>query len=373
MNYYHNPVEIIFGESCIEKLKNICEEKHLNQVLVLTGGKSFNDKSKKIVNEITLLPSSKLIQGIRANPTIDDIFSYYLEVNEYQPDMIIAIGGGSVMDTAKALKAIINKKIESVDHLRKIIVEQDYSPSNAEMILVPTTAGTGSEVTKWATIWDKENKKKYSVDHSDLYADKAIVDPTLTYEIPIKLAVITALDAFSHALESYWSPKSNHMSREYSLTAIRLFRKNIDGMFEFGNKECREKVMLASVFAGLAFSHTRTTICHAISYPLTLHYHVPHGLATSLTLPFALQINEGYLYNREELFTALAIKKWSDVLEIVENVLSRVGIPSKLSDYGVTKKDISLLAKESYTPGRSDNNPVMIEARKIEKILQEIL
>ena len=204
------------------------------------------------------------------------------------PQVIVALGGGSVIDTAKVLAAAgdefsrVQGYIEGrhgAEALRRLPI-----------IAVPTTAGTGSEVTCWATVWDTANRKKYSLARPELYPERAVLDPRLSVGVPRALTISTGLDALSHALESIWNVNGNPVSANHAVFAacevIDCLPRLAD---DLGNVDLRTRMARASLFAGLAFSNTKTALAHSLSYFLTLHHGVVHGIACSFSLPAVMR------------------------------------------------------------------------------------
>lgn len=252
-----------------------------------------------------------------------------------------------------------------------MIADKAYSKPQCKWIGIPTTAGTGSEVTCWATVWDSEHNKKYSVDTQDNYAYAAVIDPVLASSMPVKLAVSSALDAVCHAAESYWAKAGNTVSRAAALSAIKVIMDNIDGLL-CGKEEAHDAMAQGSMLAGLAFSNTRTTACHSISYPLTMKYHIPHGVAVSMLLAPVMRLNQPYIKNRKELFGAFGVENVSELSEKVTAILEKSGSPAKLSQWGANESDFEELVAHSMTKGRADNNPAELTAVNVEEILRSV-
>ncbi|HZX21740.1 MAG TPA: phosphonoacetaldehyde reductase, partial [Clostridia bacterium] len=244
---------------------------------------------------------------------------------------------------------------------------------NTPIVAIPTTAGTGSEVTSWATIWDKNKCKKYSVEDERLYPRLAIIDPVLTTNLPLKPTASTALDALSHALEAYWSKRSNEIVRLYAQKSIELIIKNLNNLLDdLSNQDLRTKIAQGSLYAGLAFSNTKTTACHCISYPLTAKYNIPHGIAVSMTLAQFLNINREFIIDKRKLLGAFGVEKITEAEDVINNIFIKSQIPFKLSDYGVKKEDIGNIIKNSFIPDRMDNNPVKITKELLKRVLEDI-
>ena len=370
MNRYYNPVRTIEGAGSVGRLPELLEELCLDsgKVLVLAWGE-----------EVFSLPVFSRLSGYQvrkevfqaSNPTVEQLFEMYRKTKDFAPEIVVAIGGGSIMDVGKSLCCLYGKELSGADALRELMEKKDYGVPGAWWIGVPTTAGTGSETTCWATIWDPERDAKRSIENHRNYAYAALVDPELAAGMPLKLAVSSALDAAAHAVESYWARGTNCISRALALQAVRTIMGNMDGLFE-GKTEAHDAMARGSMLAGMAFSNTKTTACHSISYPLTMHYRIPHGAAVSMLLAPVLQMNAPGVEGIEELMGALGVSGAPELEKKVRGYLERSGQPSTLKEWGVKKEELPNLARLGITKGRADNNPVDITAARIEKILEEI-
>jgi phosphonate metabolism-associated iron-containing alcohol dehydrogenase len=322
-------------------------------------------------NKVTLLT------GIESNPSINQLAALRKELEEI-PNVIIALGGGSVIDMAKILLAFdgYNKESSSTNLLKAIRDKEylDIQRTIKKLIAIPTTAGTGSELTRWATIWDTDNKKKFSVEREDLYPTTALVDPSLTVSMPKNITLSTGLDALSHAIEAYWSTKSNPIVRRLSAQAITQIVKNLRVAVDFPeNIEARQGMCIGSIFAGLAFSQTRTTACHALSYPLTVRFGIPHGIAVSLTLMAVMRLNWEKIEEKELFLTAFGVTSIEEVKNLLDRLMYQEELIS-LGNYGVTQEDIeSLLDDNDFMQARLGNNPIDLELQQIKKIYLDLL
>lgn len=216
-----------------------------------------------------------------ANPDQNDVKEALAEVGANDLDAIIAIGGGSVIDLAKAVSAFYEKGKNTsytVEEITEAIRSKSYQKkaSFVDIIAVPSTAGTGSEVTQWATVWDCGKTSKFSIDAPGLKPALALIVPDLTLTLPKKLVLSTALDAVAHAVEAFWSRHTNPLVKDLSLEAVRVITANLGAALNHPQDySLREKLCRGSLLAGLAFSQTRTTACHSISYPLSFLHNVP--------------------------------------------------------------------------------------------------
>ncbi|MER2492185.1 phosphonoacetaldehyde reductase [Catenovulum sediminis] len=226
--------------------------------------------------------------NISSNPQLVDLLSLIDKFKSQPIHTIIAIGGGSVIDAAKVLSfgLVSNNKHELLSLLEKASSEQ---LPHLELITIPTTSGTGSEVTPFATVWDRESNAKKSL--YGVCSDIVILDPTLTIMLPRDITLYSGLDTLSHALESLWNVNRNFISEVYAVRAIILVCNYFPIVLrEPNNLEARQFMQQAALLAGLAISITKTAIAHAISYPLTLHFSMPHGLACGFTLQAILAL-----------------------------------------------------------------------------------
>ncbi|NQX60479.1 phosphonoacetaldehyde reductase [Paenibacillus qinlingensis] len=379
MNHFYNPVAVFLGTESAEAFAELFINRYTNvrRVLILTrgGGVEKSDCLQPILNALSH-KETLLIEVTLNNPNVSDIWKLKQEIEPFQYELIVAIGGGSVMDAAKVLSALQHKTLPTIVEVREAITHEGYRNKHnfTPWVGIPTTSGTGSEVTCWATVWDEEFGSKYSVSDERLYASAAFILPELTVTMPFRLSVATALDALCHATEAYWSVHTNTVTRVYSLEAIERIRRTLPLLIEQpDNLAWREQLSLASLMAGLAFSNTRTTACHSISYPLTMLYGIDHGIAASLTLTTVLRHNFNTLIEPDKLLHAFGATDVDEVDDLIRSIYNRYGLSSNLSSYGVTVEGIREVVDHSYTKGRMDNNPAPISPEELERMLVALL
>lgn len=372
MNQYYNPVHTVQGPGCLAQLPDLLAKlpQEQRRVLLLVWNEEVLLKPvfAQLMENSCFNVRSMVFTA--SNPTVEQLFEVWKDTREFQPNVVIGVGGGTILDVAKSLCCLYGVDMGSTDDLRSCIVAGGLKPT-ARWIGVPTTAGTGSEVTCWATIWDPEKNAKRSLESKDNYAWAAIVDPELAQGMPVRLAVSSALDAVAHAVESYWARSTNAVSRALALEAVYTIMNNIDGLFE-DSLEAHDAMARGSMLAGLAFSNTKTTACHSISYPLTMHYGIPHGAAVALLLAPVLELNLPVISDVERLLNALGAKDAAGVKKRISDLLERSGQASTLKGWGVQSEDLSRLAALGMTKGRADNNPASLDAEKIETLLKTI-
>jgi alcohol dehydrogenase class IV len=376
MGSFYNPVKIVISrlEVIGDVLKSFGSE--VKNILLLTRGGDFSDSlaAYKLANCLERF-YVKHVEIEISNPDIEDLFHYYSKVKSFDYHCVIGVGGGTILDLSKSLSAIRHMDIDSISKLRSVIKQKSYvnNQSIIPWIGVPTTSGTGSEVTCWATIWDRERGIKLSMDSEKLYAHAAIIDSALTTSLPKELTASTTLDALCHATEAYWSKNSNELSRVYSLEAIKRIVGNLEKALEQPeNIQLRNELSLGSLYAGLAFSNTRTTACHSISYPLTLNLGIDHGVAASLTLAKIMQFNLETIVEKDRLFAAFGVDSCHEVQQFIDHIYDCAGFSDNLRDYQADDEIIRTIAENAFTKGRMDNNPIELTKKDVINILMSI-
>ena len=279
-------------------------------------------------------------------------------------DLVVGIGGGSAMDLAKAIAAVAGNKGKAADYLGLNKVPGPGLPT----IMVPTTAGTGSEVTFTAVFVRRNLKKKEGMNSPFLYPDIALLDPELTLTLPPEPTATTGLDALCHAIESYTSIQASPMSEMVSLEAIRLISDNLRTcVHNGGDLEARAEMLLGSLYAGLGLANAGVTAVHSLSYPLGGKYGVPHGLANTLLLPHVMAFNlpgnlEKFAVIAEvmgEIVDDLPLREaaWQAV-EAVNTLIEDCGVHKTLADLDIPQEVFPELAKTAMTVARPlQNNP----------------
>lgn len=376
MGNYYNPVKILIDRiDVIESVLNNLNPQVKNIVLLTRGGDFSQSQSGQTISKCIEKFEVQKIEVEISNPDIEDLFSLYTQIKNFDYQCIIGIGGGSVLDLSKSLSVLKNMEIDSTSTLRSVIENKSYVENQhiVPWIGVPTTSGTGSEVTCWATIWDRAQGVKLSIDSKNLYANTAIIDAALMLTLPNKLTTSTALDALCHATEAYWSKSSNEISRVYSLEAIKRIVNNLEKVLDQPKEiQLRNELALGSLYAGLAFSNTRTTACHSISYPLTLALGIDHGVAASLTLARVMELNLEAIIEKDQLFQAFGVNHLEEIQQFIERIYRLSGFQSKLKDYNANPEIIESIAENAFTKGRMDNNPIALTKKDVTQILMSI-
>ena len=297
-------------------------------------------------------------------------------------DSIVAVGGGSVIDTAKGVRMLISQNVQDINALmgNEILKYGIHVP----FIVIPTTAGTGSEVTLVAVIEDKIKNVKMEFISYFLLPDVAILDPKMTVSLPKKATASTGMDALCHAIEAYSCIQKNPMSDSYAISAISLIRDNLLKVVENGNdEEARLNMANASLMSGVSFSNSMVGLVHAIGHSLGAICHIPHGDAISILLPYVMEYN---LDKCEEIYAKLLLffgteeeymntpkeKRAEKLIEKVRNMINdlheKTGLPNKLE---ISDEEIEKVAKTAINDGAIIVNPKKVDYEDIVEILRK--
>jgi alcohol dehydrogenase class IV len=357
---------VIWGNNALERLKAEIEENNYQNILLISGEKSFELNGgkqffEKYCDRIVL----RISYSGTALPLehIEKLYEPLIKINKV--DLIIGIGGGTILDLTKVISLLYSNKISDIN---SIFYENLSNKIN--LILIPTTAGSGSEATSFAVIY--KEKVKYSVKSNDLNIIKVILDPYLLHKLPENILKSTILDAFSQAIESLWARNSTNLSKKYSIAALRIFYQNLFFVYSIDNLK---EFLLASYLAGKAINISKTTASHAISYPLTSLYSIPHGIAVYLTLPELLELNYLRCPQNPSFKLLYEIFEVKDIVELKNKLLSlfeKMGIKNKLKDYNIKKYDVEIIAQNSFNKDRLYNNPTELSYHDICSILERI-
>lgn len=333
---YDNPVKVDFGVGAFERIANLVAGRPY--VLVTYGEPYFDGLSKNLAERAG--PPASIINNIVPNPDFAPLRLSCSQFSELATDdtVIVALGGGSVMDTAKVLASGRNGFTPVQKFLETGQGGEDLT--DIPIIAVPTTAGTGSEVTHWATVWDVTAQKKYSLARPCLYPEHAVIDPELTLGLPRDLTISTGLDAISHALESLWNHNGNPVSANHAVFAATEMMAVLPLLADdLGNLELRSRAARACLFSGLAFSNTKTALAHSVSYPITLKYNVVHGLACSFSLPMVMASVIGEDPDCDRNLARI----FGDDLQVgvtrLDAFLNELGVSTRAADYGVQQDE----------------------------------
>jgi phosphonate metabolism-associated iron-containing alcohol dehydrogenase len=369
---YWNPVRITFGEGSLHSLGTLLSSLPGQRVVLITGQAIMRDLG--ILDRVRDLAAPRelhVFEGVEPNPQIRQAQEAVEFAQRRNAEIILGIGGGSALDTAKVVAAAVPNGGDIRALLSKA---RALSAPSLPTVMIPTTAGTGSEVTRWATLWEVETRTKHSLEALSMYPTCALLDPELTATLPPYFTATTGMDALSHAMESFWNKNHNPVSDVYALEAVRRIVQSLPlAVAEPTNREARTRMLLGALLAGLAFSNTKTAAAHSLSYPMTLHYGVVHGQASSITLPALLKFNaEASLPRMVELASAVGGASIESGARRIQVLLQRVGLKSSLSELGIDAEGIELCVREGYTPDRAGHNLRDLDAQGLREILQAV-
>lgn len=355
---FNLPVKLVFGSGKRSDLAKYIDEIGGSRG-VLVCGNSFCKNG--VADEFLSLGGGKIVEifsDIRPNPTTDNVNDCVRLMREVDADFAVALGGGSPMDCCKAACAIVrgDDNIEPYHSLGKPISAKEAIP----MIAVTTTSGTASEVTNISVLTDINQNLKQPMNDPAMYPKIAVIDPELTLTVPPQVTASTGLDVLSHAIESYWSTLNQPICSACSIYAARLVFEWLEKAYtEPENLTAREKMAEASIVAGVAFSHPRTTGSHACSFPLTNIYGIPHGEACAFTLDYFVKFNAKHADSDGRLDALAKDCGFDSAYEMADEISAmkkRMGMRSRLSEIGctsdeqiaeLTKKSMSMLMKRN--------------------------
>ncbi len=349
---YDNPVKVIFGSGAIESIGDALGGR--SYCLVTYDEPYFAEVGNAIARRAGR--PVLIVNGVSPNPDLSTLTECCARLTGAPvfPEVILALGGGSVMDAAKVLA--VGRKGFGPVHRYLETGEGADSLEALPIIAVPTTAGTGSEVTSWATVWDTVAMKKYSLHRRDLYPEVALVDPDLMLGMPRDLTVSTALDALSHALESLWNINANPVSGNHAVFAATEMLDALPKLVsDLSNRTLRSRVARAAIFAGLAFSNTRTALAHSLSYPITLRHGVAHGLACSFSLPVVMRSAIGVHEDCDSALKRIFGNDLARGADRLERTLSDLGVATNKADYGISDDELYGLLDSALAGDRGKN------------------
>ncbi|MDH5174574.1 MAG: iron-containing alcohol dehydrogenase [Elusimicrobiota bacterium] len=373
---FYSPTRIIFGEG---SLKRVGEEarKFGEKVLIVTG-KSSSKKAGSLDEVVNSLTSHNLrvevFNKVEPDPSVETVEEGAKFAKKCAVEVVIGLGGGSSMDAAKGIALLMTNKGSITDYFGTDKVKEAAIP----VIAIPTTAGTGSEVTKYAVVTERKKMLKQIIGSFHISPVLAILDPMLTLSMPASLTANTGADALSHAIESYVCTKANPVSDILALESIRLIAEALPGaVSQPENIEVRKKMLFASSIAGIALTSSGAGIIHGMGYSITLYY----GLANALLMPEAMEFNLVANPSKYKNIAAAMGKKVEGLLEkdaarlsvvAVRELSEKIGIPRGLKEIGVKEESLAGFAE---TVGKNERvlslNPRRPSTKEIEEIYRK--
>lgn len=374
--------EIYSGYGSYKELENIFQKEAPGKIFLITGKNSYTvSGAEKLAGDIIRGYEHVVFSDFEVNPKIEDIIKGVKIFKDNGCDFIVGIGGGSVIDIAKAV-SILATQSEGIE--KKIRGDEALLSRGIISLIIPTTAGTGSESTHFSVVYI--GKEKFSLAHQSMVPDYAILDPVFTENLPPYITACTGMDALCQGIESFWSVNSTDESREYSRRAIELSMENLENAVNRPDTRSREQMLLASNYGGRAINISQTTIAHAVSYPITSFFNIPHGHAVALTLPYFIEYNCGAPEQKihdsrgaafvkrimGEVIAMLGADSGAGARDRIISIMKKIKLENKFSKLRIFKDEMGLIVKNGFNPQRAKNNPVKVTEDDLRALLAKI-
>ncbi len=364
----------IFGEGRIKSLEGILKHYSAQHVFLVTGKKSYelSGAKEKLENQLQGRDYHRHFD-FEENPKFSDLLQGAKAIQAYNPDIIVAVGGGSVMDTAKILSVLPTDTIKA----KKVIKgDINFDEKITPIIAIPTTSGSGSEATHFAVAY--VDNVKYSVAGKSLLPDHVILDPELTYSMSPYQTAVSGMDALCQGIESYWAKGATEESREYSSKAIEEILGSLENAVNNPTPIARQKMARGAFLAGKAINISKTTAPHALSYSLTTYYGIPHGHAVALTIGDIFVLNEQngdeeLKKTMEELANIMDCKNAEDCKVKIHSLMSKIALVNNLSDLGIEANNLVNIISDSVNMERLKNHPFVLSKDEIEDVLIKLI
>lgn len=379
---YRSPDLLMMGEGSIANIGKEAKKYDANHVLVVAD--AFLVENKIINHVFDYLTNENITydinQSIIPEPPFELLERIGSEIREKNYDLIIGIGGGSVLDSAKILSILAKYELD----LRSVVGTNLVPEKGLPFFLAPTTSGTGSEVTWNAIFTDEKDHVKKGIVSPYLLPQLSIVDPELTYTMPPSVTAATGMDALVHAIESYTSLRTDELNKGIALQAIKLINKSLRKAVHNGkDRVARADMSNGSLLAGISLANAGVGAVHALAYPLGGKFKVPHGVSNSVLLPYVMEYNvisdlDAFVEIAEalELQTDNFSKREiaDEFVSYLKQFVKDIGIPTSMSVFGVTKEDVPKMAEEASKIERLlSNNPRKLSVNDIEQIYYNAL
>lgn len=376
MKRFTLPRDLYFEKGSMEQLKNLKGSK----AIVVVGGGSmkrfgFLDKAVSYLEEAGM--EVKLIEGVEPDPSVETVFAGAEVMREFGPDWIVSIGGGSPIDAAKAMWVFYEHPELTFDDIKDPFTIPELR-NKARFVAIPSTSGTATEVTAFSVITDYKTEIKYPLADFNITPDIAIVDPELAETMPAKLTAHTGMDAITHAIEAYVAGWRSAFSDPLAMEAIVMVKDNILKSYE-GDTDAREQMHYAQCLAGMAFSNALLGIVHSMAHKSGAVFHIPHGCANAIYLPYVIDFNKTVCMDR---YAAIAKRlglagstdeELTDALtETIRELNRKMNIPLTLKEYGINEEEfknkVALISERAVGDACTGSNPREITAAEMEKL-----
>lgn len=372
------PRDIYFGKGSLEQLKTLKGKK---AVLVLGGGSmkkfGFVDKALDYLKEAGI--ETKLIEGVEPDPSVDTVLKGAEVMRDFEPDWIIAMGGGSPIDAAKAMWIFYEHPEVKFEDITKPFSLPELR-NKAKFLAIPSTSGTATEVTAFSVITDYKTEIKYPLADFNITPDVAIVDSELAETMPAKLTAYTGMDALTHAIEAYVATLHSVFSDPLALKAVSMIKDYLYKSYE-GDMAAREQMHSAQCLAGMAFSNALLGICHSMAHKTGAVFHIPHGCANAIYLPYVIKFNAKECADRyAEIAKSAGLSGTTEdelvnsLIELVKDFNKKMSIPSTLKEYGIPEDEfnakVELISERAIEDACTGSNPREISKEEMVKLFK---
>ncbi|AOT68979.1 iron-containing alcohol dehydrogenase [Geosporobacter ferrireducens] len=356
------PTKIRYGAGIIKVLGEELALLKAKKIMIITDKGLVNAGMVKKITEIIEKEGMNFIlyDEIEANPKDYNVEACAQKAKEESIDTLVAFGGGSPIDAAKAVAVLAKQGGKARNYQGKGKIKDDCLP----LLTIPTTAGTGSEVTFSSVITDTQEKFKFTIKSTAIAAKTAIIDPELTLTVPPSITAATGVDALTHAIEGYTANCTEPIAEAVGLYAVEYISQNIvEAVKNGGNIEARDKMMMGSLLAGLSFSHADVASVHCMAEALGSIYDAPHGMCNAILLPYVMEYSlSAAEFKYARIARAMGIEEKDDFkaamkgIEHIKNLSKKIGLPG-IKSLNVNPEDFELLAEMSVKNGSNESNP----------------
>ncbi len=359
------PGQIIFGDGSVSELKSILNNQ---RILLVTGKHAKADGTCDRLLEYLSGNEICCEIGPGCEPTLDDVDSLVNAGREFSADTVVAVGGGSILDAAKAAAAIIPAGGLCSDYFSG---DKKIMSKGLLFIALPTTSGTGAEITPNSVLIDSATEVKKSIRHQTMFADYAIVDPELTWSCPAKLSSASGMDALTQAVESYISRGANMVSKALAKRAVELIYPALPVVCANPvDRSARSDMAEGSMITAMAFTQSSLGAVHGIGHPIGSLLHVPHGLCCAILLPKVLKWNSIVCQN--ELNELAAAVGSDDFIASIEELCAKLNIPSGFGDFGLSEEHFDFIVKNCRS-GSMRSNPRDMTDAEVTAFIKELI
>lgn len=370
------PRDIYHGKDSLEVLKSLEGKKAF---IVIGGGSmkrfGFLDKVLSYLKEANM--ETKVFEGVEPDPSVETVMKGAKEMEEFNPDWIVSIGGGSPIDAAKAMWIFY----EYPDFTFEKAIVPFGLPKlrrKAKFVAIPSTSGTATEVTAFSVITDYKAKIKYPLADFEITPDIAIVDPSLAETMPEKLVAHTGMDALTHAIEAYTASLRSNFTDPLALKAIEMVKMHLVNSYK-GDMEARGEMHEAQCLAGMAFSNALLGIVHSMAHKVGAVFHIPHGCANAIFLPYVIKYNRKACEDRyAQIARHIGLKGESEreltdaLIDLINKFNKELNIPSSMKEYGIEEDDfkanLKFIAHNAVLDPCTGSNPREINDETMEKL-----